>query len=95
MRIPITARWTTVKVFPLVLYIAMVTHPLHAVSGRTFGTAGKEKRVLKAGVEADLFRYTGKGFVTNSWLWEISRITGSHESACMWIASEKHPSIWN
>jgi D-arabinan exo alpha-(1,3)/(1,5)-arabinofuranosidase (non-reducing end) len=67
MRIPVTGRWTVVTAFPLVLSMAVLTHPLHAVSGRTFGTAGKEERVLKAGVEAELFRHTGKGFLTHMW----------------------------
>ena len=58
---------TKPKVFLVVLFVAGATHALHADSGRTFGTAGKEERVLKAGVEAELFRHTGKGFLTHMW----------------------------
>lgn len=54
------------KIFPMVLLVA-VAYALHAQSGKTFGTAGKEQRVLKAGVEAELFRYAGKGFLTHMW----------------------------
>ncbi len=32
-----------------------------------FGTAGKEQQVLRAGVEAELFSYTGKGCLTHMW----------------------------
>jgi hypothetical protein len=34
---------------------------------RTFGTAGKERQVLKPGVEAELFRHAGKGCLTHMW----------------------------
>jgi hypothetical protein len=34
---------------------------------RTFGTAGKEKQVLKPGVEAELFRHSGRGCLTHMW----------------------------
>lgn len=34
---------------------------------KNFGTMGKEQRVLKPGVEADLFRYAGKGALTHMW----------------------------
>jgi len=55
-------------VLPLVLSIfAVVTPALNAAGARTFGTAGKEQRVLQSGVEAELFRYTGKGFLTHMW----------------------------
>jgi len=58
---------TKAQVFLIVVSVALVTHALHAENGRTFGTAGKEERVLKAGVEAELFRYSGKGFLTHMW----------------------------
>ena len=38
-----------------------------AGSPTTFGTAGKEERVLKGGVEAELFHHAGKGFLTQMW----------------------------
>jgi hypothetical protein len=61
-------RRTTVKACRIVLsMLALVTSPLQAASGKTFGTAGKEERLLKGGVEADLFRHTGKGFLTHMW----------------------------
>ena len=47
--------------------LVVVAHALHAQSASTFGTAGKEQKVLKAGVEAELFRYSGKGFLTHMW----------------------------
>jgi hypothetical protein len=47
--------------------VSVATHASHAEIGKTFGTADKEERVLKAGVEAELFRYTGKGFLTHMW----------------------------
>ena len=34
---------------------------------KTFGTAGKERHVLEAGVEAELFRYAGHGCLTHMW----------------------------
>ncbi len=34
---------------------------------RSFGTAGKEKMVLKAGAEAELFSHAGKGCLTHMW----------------------------
>jgi hypothetical protein len=46
--------------------VSLATHAL-AEMEKTFGTAGKEERVLKAGVEAELFRYSGKGFLTHMW----------------------------
>lgn len=67
MRTPTIRCWTKTKVFLVVLSIAVVTPALHADSARTIGTAGKEERVLKAGVEAELFRHTGKGFLTHMW----------------------------
>lgn len=67
MRTPTVRCWTKAKVFLVVLSIAVVTPALHADSARTIGTAGKEERVLKAGVEAELFRHTGKGFLTHMW----------------------------
>ncbi|HVP49237.1 MAG TPA: hypothetical protein VMT32_21740 [Bryobacteraceae bacterium] len=67
MRKPIIRGSTKPKVFLVVLFVAGATHALRADSGRTFGTAGKEERVLKAGVEAELFRHTGKGFLTHMW----------------------------
>ena len=75
--------------------LTLGAHLLCADGGLTFGTAGKEKLVLKAGVEADLFRYNGKGFLARCGLAGISKITDSRESAFMWMANEKHPSIWN
>ncbi|MFN7997008.1 MAG: DUF2961 domain-containing protein [Bryobacteraceae bacterium] len=53
----------------LFLLAALVpaTSSLNADVGRSFGTAGKEKTVLKAGVEAELFRHAGKGFLTHMW----------------------------
>ena len=61
-----TSRWI-LKALPVVLFVAAVARPLQAQLGKTFGTAGKEETVLKAGVEAELFRYTGKGFLTHMW----------------------------
>ena len=34
---------------------------------KTFGTMGKELRVLKKGEETDLFKYEGKGCITHMW----------------------------
>jgi len=34
---------------------------------QTFGTAGKEQRVLQPGVEAELFQHSGKGCLTHMW----------------------------
>jgi len=34
---------------------------------KTFGTAGKEQRVLKGDTEAELFQHTGKGCLTHMW----------------------------
>jgi hypothetical protein len=34
---------------------------------RTFGTMGKEQQLLRGGVEAELFRYSGKGCLTHMW----------------------------
>lgn len=47
--------------------IALCLPCLHAAGGKTFGTAGKEQHVLKGGEEAELFRHTGKGFLTHMW----------------------------
>jgi len=61
-----TSHWMLVNAVTVVL-LAAVSRPLHAQPGKTFGTAGKEKTVLKAGVEAELLRHTGKGFLTHMW----------------------------
>ena len=50
-----------------VLLLSAAALLLHADGGRTFGTAGKEKTVLKPGVEAELFRHRGKGFLSHMW----------------------------
>jgi hypothetical protein len=55
------------RVLCAALFWTLLTHALYAVSAVTFGTAGKEKTVLKGGVEAELFHYTGKGFLTHMW----------------------------
>lgn len=34
---------------------------------KTFGTIGKEQRLLRGGEEAELFRYAGKGCITHMW----------------------------
>jgi len=34
---------------------------------KTFGTMGKEQRILVGGVEAELFQHTGKGCLTHMW----------------------------
>lgn len=34
---------------------------------KTFGMMGKEQHILKPGVEAELFRYSGKGSLTHMW----------------------------
>lgn len=34
---------------------------------KTFSTIGKEQHVLSGGVEAELFRYSGKGCITHMW----------------------------
>lgn len=34
---------------------------------KTFGTMGKEERLLRGGAEAELFRYSGKGSITHMW----------------------------
>ena len=34
---------------------------------KAFGTIGKEQRVLSPGVEAELFRYSGKGCINHMW----------------------------
>jgi hypothetical protein len=34
---------------------------------KTFGTMGKEQRVLRPGQEAELYRYSGKGCLTHMW----------------------------
>src|SRR5215467_14717973 len=65
MRTESGSRWT-LRVFPIVMSVSVATHAL-AEMEKTFGTAGKEERVLKAGVEAELFRYSGKGFLTHMW----------------------------
>jgi hypothetical protein len=66
-----TRRWTVLIAFLIAVAIQVVgALPLHAArvsGGRTFGTAGKEERPLKGGVEAELFRHTGKGFLTHMW----------------------------
>jgi len=62
----ITRRYMTVGWLSLVL-LSAAAHRLRADSSRTFGTAGKEKAVLKLGVEAELFRHNGKGFLTHMW----------------------------
>ena len=49
------------------LLVSAAAQAVHADGAKTFGTAGKEERVLKAGVEAELFRYSGKGFLTHMW----------------------------
>ncbi len=51
----------------LFLWSMLLAAPLLQAGPATFGTAGKEERVLKAGVEADLFRHAGKGFLTHMW----------------------------
>jgi hypothetical protein len=60
-----TSQWMLVKAVTVVL-LAAASWPLHAQPGKTFGTAGKEKTVLKAGVEAELLRHTGKGFLVSA-----------------------------
>jgi hypothetical protein len=62
----ISTRWKTAKLLSAVL-LTVGAYLLHADGGRTFGTAGKEKTVLKAGVEAELFSYSGKGFLSHMW----------------------------
>ena len=51
------------------LLVAAVTPLGGADAGKvkTFGTVGKEQRVLQPGVEAELFRYSGKGCLTHMW----------------------------
>jgi len=44
-----------------------LAQPSEIAGLRTFGTAGKERQVLKPGVEAELFRHTGKGCLTHMW----------------------------
>ena len=66
MSTPISTHWKTTKLLCAVL-LTVGAYLLHADGGRTFGTAGKEKTVLKAGVEAELFRYSGKGFLSHMW----------------------------
>ena len=61
-----TNRWKSLGLFPAVLSLMAAQAP-QAQPGRTFGTAGKEKTVLKAGVEAELFHYAAKGFLTHMW----------------------------
>ena len=62
-----TAERIASTVFAILLPMLMAPRTGAAEAGRSFGTAGKEKRVLKAGVEAELFRHTGKGFLTHMW----------------------------
>ena len=53
---------------PAVLAAALCMAQSAGITGvRTFGTAGKEQQVLKPGVEAELFRHTGKGCLTHMW----------------------------
>ena len=54
---------------PAVLVLAAALPALAAGpdAPRTFGTAGKERHVLRAGVEAELFRHSGKGCLTHMW----------------------------
>ena len=52
--------------FPVL--VCMSLFPLFAHDNvKSFGTAGKEKKVLKDGVETELFRYRGKGFLSHMW----------------------------
>lgn len=59
---------------------------------KTFGTVGKQQRVLEAGAEAELFRYTGKGCLTHMWFggnfknYGLTRIR-------IYVDGEKQPSI--
>src|SRR5581483_4883373 len=65
MQSPVKARFRTALF--LLTALVPVTHSLNGDAGRSFGTAGKGKAVLKAGVEAELFRHAGKGFLTHMW----------------------------
>lgn len=62
-----TSRQFAVTLFAILL--SLLSSPLArpAEVAHSFGIAGKEKRVLKAGVEAELFRHTGRGFLTHMW----------------------------
>lgn len=66
MPIPIALRRPAFNTIPLLILMALAC-PLRAAAPRTFGTAGKEQTVLKPGVEAELFRHTGRGFLTHMW----------------------------
>ena len=63
-----------------------------AAAPALFGTAGKEKTVLKAGVEAELFRHTGSGALTHMWFggdfedYGLTRIR-------VYVDGEQRPSI--
>lgn len=56
----------------LMAFLAFLIAPIQAQTTsvddlKTFGTMGKEKRVLKKGQETELFRHTGKGCLTHMW----------------------------
>jgi hypothetical protein len=56
------------RILSIFLTLAALAPPVGAApAAKTFGTAGKEERVLKGGAEAELFRHTGKGFLTHMW----------------------------
>ena len=52
------------------LCVALAASPVHAagiIKSETFGTMGKEQRVLQSGAEAELYRYSGKGCIVHMW----------------------------
>jgi hypothetical protein len=73
----------SLKALPLLLFVIICLFPFSGKgqntntkksdeifslnSLKTFGTAGKEKKLLTAGKEAELFQYKGKGCLTHMW----------------------------
>jgi hypothetical protein len=59
---------------------------------KTFGTAGKEQRILSAEREAELFRHDGRGCLTHLWFGGDWPGYGKTRIRC-YIDGEKQPSI--
>ncbi len=59
---------------------------------RSFGTAGKEQRLLSKGTETELFRYSGHGCLTHMWFGGDFRDYGLTRIR-IYVDDEKQPSI--
>ena len=67
MATSISRRWKTARIFAVLLCMAVISYSLRAENATSFGVAGKEKTVLKPGVEAELFRHSGRGYLNHMW----------------------------